>query len=463
MRRWFASALGVVKEHPSEEPVQHHSRSHPPGIAEGTKLPSIGDVLGTRYRLDQLIGYGGAAVVYLGYDLELNHQVAIKVLLIDRAISGSAIGRQLRVEARAAMRLSHPIIARVFNYERHDPWEFLVMEFVRGQNLNVLSRSRPNGRFEIRETIHIGLDVLDALSYAHKQDVIHNDITPRNILINQRNEVKLCDFGLSMLIDLQAEQSSKTVLGTVAYISPERLQGGAVDARSDLYSLGATLFKLSVGRPPFGAHSNNGMVVHASDGNDSLLDIPRPFKAILSKALMKDPNGRFTDAAEMGRALLKVLRDLPSDAQIGSEQQSINTVKPSIVPDEKKVQYLRNRHKPPPGMLWVDPRNIEYEGKNFDIKGFYLDRTPVTNMQYAKFVSARRHVAPLWWDGVQPPEDKLDHPVVGITISQARRYAAWCNKRLPTTLEWIAALYGKDNQLLTEVRGMSLSFLGGCW
>ena len=321
------------------------------------------------------------------------------------------------------------------------------MEFVRGQNLNVMARNRPNGRFELRETIHVGLDVLDALAYAHQQGVIHNDITPRNILINQRNEIKLCDFGLSRLTDLQVRQSSKkTILGTAAYISPERLQGKAVDVRSDLYSLGATLFKLSVGRPPFRIRSNNTNGEHTSSNGDALLDIPRSFRAVLSKALRKDPNARFTDATEMSEALLKVLRNQISVPQISSEQHFENSSKPTIVPSEQKIQHHPKENNSPADMVWIDPGSIEYEGKDYDIEGFYLDRTPVTNAQYAEFIAKKSQQPPIWWAGEQPPEDKLDHPVVGITIAQARRYAAWRKKRLPTTLEWVAAWYRRDHQ-----------------
>jgi serine/threonine-protein kinase len=415
-------------------------------------MPRIGDVLNTRYRLDQLIGYGGAAVVYRGFDLKSHHHVAIKVLLFDRVNGGSDFNGHLRDEARAAMRLSHPFIARVFKHDRQGSWEYLVMEFVSGQNLNVLSRARPNGRLEIRETINVGLDVLDALGYAHQQGVIHNDIKPRNILVDQRNEVKLCDFGLSRLTDFQASRSFKTVLGTAAYISPERLQGRPANARSDLYSLGATLFKISVGRPPFRTRSNKTDRGYASDRRDTLPKIPRAFKAVLSKALKKDPNARFASAAEMSEALLEVLHNRISVPQISSKQHTKHAFKPESVPSEQQVQHRRSENKPPTDMVWTNPGSIEYEGKDFDINGFYLDRTPVTNKQYAEFIDANSQLPPLWWAGAKPPEDKLDHPVVGITIAQARLYAAWCNKRLPTTLEWVCALYGTDKPRISSQR-----------
>jgi serine/threonine protein kinase len=443
--RWLASALGVRREVPLEEPAQRRLKAPPLNTVESTEIPDIGEVFGARYRLDQLIGYGGVAVVYRGYDLELHHYVAIKVLLLDHVNSTPELGRHLRDEAMAVMRLSHPFITRIYNYERKGKWEYLVMELVRGQNLNVLTCGRPNGRLELRETIHIGLDVLEALAYAHKQGVIHNDITPKNILINQHNEVKLCDFGLSSLTDLQVRRFFKTVLGTAAYISPERLQGGPTDVRSDLYSLGATLFKISAGHPPVKINTNNASAEPpVPDEDNTSSDLPRSFKLVLNKALMKDPNARFTDATEMSEALLDVLRNHVSAATVERHLKLVS--EPEKASKKQRDQYPQSNNKTPSGMVWVDPGTIEYEGKRFEIESFYLDRTPVTNKQYAKYIAMQAQLPPLWWNGALPPEDKLEHPVVGITIAQARHYAAWCNKRLPTTLEWIAALYETDHR-----------------
>jgi serine/threonine protein kinase len=445
---WLARALGIVREEPLEEPEPSQHRSKVPsfGVAGSVEIPYIGELLGARYRLDQLIGHGGVAVVYRGYDLKLYHHVAIKVLLFDRVNSTPEFGRHLRDEARVAMRLSHPFITRVFNYGRQGGWEYLVMEFVRGQNLNVLSLGRPNGRLELREAIHIGLDTLDALAYAHKQGVIHNDITPKNILINQKNEVKLCDFGLSRLTDLQVRRSFKTILGTAAYISPERLQGRPADVRSDLYSLGATLFKISTGRPHAKFRTDNAGAEPALGEDDAFPDLPRSFKLVLDRALMKDPNARFTDAAEMSEALLEVLRNRVSVPVSNVDRRFKNTFELETAPGEQKVPSLQNNNKTSPEMVWIDPVTIEYEGIRFSIDSFYMDRTPVTNRQYAEYIATQAQLPPVWWNGVHPPEDKLDHPVVGITIAQARRYAAWCNKRLPTTLEWVAALYEIDRR-----------------
>jgi serine/threonine protein kinase len=524
VRRWLANTFGIVEigtdnrfEKVSPEMAQLY-------VIGGIRVPSVGVVLSGRYRIDQLIGHGGIAVVYRGFDLEVHHTIAVKVLMLDSLFNKKRdrdpeLERCLRNEARAVMSLSHPSITRVYNYERHKPWEYLIMEFVSGQNLHVLSRARPNGRFELKETIHIGLDVLDALSHAHKQGVIHNDITPRNILVDQHNEIKLCDFGLSILTDLQIKRpatnpqqrdnkgsrSIHSTMGTVAYMSPERIQGKPVDTRSDLYSLGATLYTLATGHAPFGTRLKDVAKGQASGKTASAFKLPRSLEAILLKAMKNDPNGRFNNAQEMADALLEVLHNLPSPyianqdtvtrplvhkrnvivpptssidppqgnhkseysqlqlvqkqapvtaATLDKSVSKISPLKETFAPPppsikDKPISSVNNKEVSPLDMVWISSRNIEYENRHYDIGGFYMDRTPVTNTQYAKFVDAQHELPPSWWSGSLPPADKRDHPVVGITIAQARRYAQWCGKRLPTTLEWIAVVRGIYGQQFT--------------
>jgi len=518
VRRWLANTFGIVEIGTDNRSKKVSSEMAQLYVIGGIRVPSVGAVLNGRYRIDQLIGHGGIAVVYRGFDLEIGHTIAIKVLMIDhlnkKRDGNSELVRCLRNEARAVMSLSHPSIARVYNYERHNPWEYLIMEFVSGQNLHVLSRARPSGRFELRETIHIGLDVLEGLTHAHKQGVIHNDITPRNILVNQHSDIKLCDFGLSILTDLQINRSAdklqkanngnrtkRSTMGTVAFISPERIHDKPVDVRSDLYSVGATLYTLASGHTPFGTRLKDVIKGQATEKTMSASKLPRSFEAILLKAMRHDPSRRFNDAQEMADALLEILHSLPSafianqdavtrplnndrnviqslassndysqsnhkvkDSRLQQpKKQSLTTIAtqdnavssitaakqaptPASSIKDKATSPVSKAEVSPLDMVWITPRNIEHENNRYDISGFYMDRTPVTNAQYAKFVDAQRELSPSWWPGSSPPLDKRDHPVVGITIAQARRYSRWCGKRLPTTLEWIAVARSIDRQ-----------------
>ncbi|MCP4409953.1 MAG: protein kinase [Gammaproteobacteria bacterium] len=452
VRQWLRTALGFGGSDINIELGQALSSGPRLDIVAGVQVPAIGEILGGRYRLDQLIGRGGVAVVYRAYDLKLQHLFTVKVLMLDGVADedvDSDLKRSLRIEALAAMRLSHPFIARVYHYEHQGPWEFLIMEFVSGTDLRIVTRTRQNGRLEVEETVHIGLDVLEALAYAHQQGVIHNDISPRNILIDSQYNIKLCDFGLSRLIDLQIIHSPRTISGTVAYMSPERIRGLAADARSDLYSLAATMYALSTGRTPFGTRPTEAVKGHTKLDFSSFPHLPPAFEMVLRKAMEKDPKDRFSDAKEMADAL----RDILCGRQLVLTEDPIE-----IAPKVKQAEGAPTLPTPPKGledeqkrddlvstdMILIKPRTIEYEEKVFDIQGFYMDRTPVTNAKYAKFVREEGQIPPSWWLGRRPPKDRLDHPVVGITIADARRFAAWCGKRLPTTLEWLAVVQGEQ-------------------
>jgi hypothetical protein len=333
------------------------------------------------------------------------------------------------------------------------------MEFVPGRNLGVVANMHENRRLGVRETILIGLDVLEALGYAHEQGIVHNDITPNNILIDNHNTVKVCDFGLSRLADLQAGHNGVSTSGTAAYMSPERIHGRSTDARSDLYALGATLYAVSCGSPPFGLRPADALKGHTQDRPPPCGSIPSPLAAILHKALEKDPDARFAHARELADALSDLLHERRHDpvAASSAPQCPVRQVLPKTadhthteIPDFGNKSRAGDgvRATPPPDMAWIPPRQITIDGNRFAIDGFHMDLTPVTNAQYARFVEAEQQLPPAWWSGRQPPRDKRDHPVVGITIAQARRYAAWQGKRLPTTLEWISVIQGKEGRRL---------------
>lgn len=452
LSHWLTTTFGLADaEHAACCAQQSTLPPQAETTAQQAQAPPVGAVLNKRYRLDELIGKGGAAAVYRGYDLALDHLIAVKVLLLE-GITGRATESEfkhhLRSEARAAMRLSHPLIARVYTYQPQDPWEYLIMEFVPGRTLRALARARKQRRLEVHETIQIGLEVLEALAYAHEQGVIHNDISPRNILVDDHQAIKVCDFGLSRLLDLQISRAGRRITGTAAYMSPERIRGLPFDGRSDLYSLGATLYAISSGRAPFGTRANDAFKGHTTEMPPPSPHLPQAFQAILHKALEKDPAARFAEAREMANALAALLRSHQGAAvsphrETTPEPQRVVALLPTEPSVIKQPGSAKPRAKPPPDMGWITPRKIELEGKRFEVEGFYMDHTPITNAQYEEFVRAQGALPPAWWHGSKPPKGKLDHPVVGITIAQARRYAAWHGKRLPTTLEWLAVVRGE--------------------
>lgn len=297
LRRWLGGTGPERRPDPEPDP-------EPPPSA-----PPVGAVLNARYRLDEHLGRGAAAVVYAGHDLVLDVRVAVKVLLLDGIASGAEaaeIAADLRNEAKAAMTLAHPNIASVHTYERHAPWEFLVMEFVEGTTLHGYRIAQPKRRVEPGEVARFGAMVLDALAYAHSKGITHNDIKPSNVLLPAEGGLKVCDFGLARMVG--AHQTDSNILaGTVAYMCPERIRGGRGDARSDLYSVGAMLYMLGNGQTPFGSKPRDALKGHLGDPPPTSRYLPVALDGVLKVALAKDPNQRYQGADEMREALVRAM------------------------------------------------------------------------------------------------------------------------------------------------------------
>jgi len=260
-----------------------------------------GSVLGDRYRVEARIGAGGMAEVYRGIDPVLNRPVAIKILLPQFARDGSFVDR-FRREAQAVARLNHPNIVAVYDTGSTDDTQWIVMEFIEGRTLQeFLSSDRrptPDQACEIAEHI------CDALTAAHAKGVIHRDIKPGNVMVTRGGAVKLMDLGIArMVAGPETAPQTSAVLGTAAYMSPEQAQGQSVDARTDLYSLGAVLYEMLTGRPPFGGDSPVAIAykqVNESPPLPSSLnaDVSPQLDAVVLRALSKNPANRYQSAQE---------------------------------------------------------------------------------------------------------------------------------------------------------------------
>ncbi|TML13370.1 MAG: serine/threonine protein kinase, partial [Actinobacteria bacterium] len=207
-------------------------------------------VFNGRYELQRRLARGGMADVFLARDRLLDRPVAIKVLFPDLAADPAFVQR-FRREAQAAANLNHPNIVSIFDWGQQDDTYFIVMEFIDGRSLADLIRTE--GALDADRAAEIASDVAAALGIAHRSGVIHRDVKPGNVLITSDGQVKVADFGIAtVLSDTNTDLTrAGTVMGTATYFSPEQAQGRSVDARSDLYSLGAVLYEMIVGRPPF--------------------------------------------------------------------------------------------------------------------------------------------------------------------------------------------------------------------
>ncbi len=269
-------------------------------------------ILSGRYELHSRIARGGMAEVYLARDRLLDRPVAIKVLFPEFAVDPSFVER-FRREAQAAANLTHASIVGVFDWGSYESTYFIVMEYVRGRALSEILRAE--GRLDPHQAADLIVDIAGALSFAHRNGVVHRDIKPGNVLISPQGQVKVADFGIARAMSGSGEQNltqTGSVMGTATYFSPEQAQGLSVDPRSDLYSLGVVLYEMLAGRPPF---SGDGPVAiaykHVQENPVPLrrLDatIPVELEFICMKLLAKDPDDRYASAEDL-RADLRRFR-----------------------------------------------------------------------------------------------------------------------------------------------------------
>lgn len=288
-------------------------------------------VLSGRYRVDELIGRGGMASVYSGYDLTLGRPVAIKILKRDLA-NDSTFRTRFRLEAQAASRMANPAIVRVYDAGEDSekdaagaphPIPFIVMELVHGQLLKDIVAAGP---VPAADAVRYVDGILEALEYSHRAGVVHRDIKPGNVMVTPTGQVKVMDFGIARAVSESSSTVAETtaILGTASYFSPEQAKGESVDARADLYSTGVVLYELLTGRPPFRGETPVAVAYqHVSETpvppSEVNPEVPRALDAVVLRALAKDPFQRFQDAAQF-RETLDATTDgrSPSKRQVGA-------------------------------------------------------------------------------------------------------------------------------------------------
>jgi serine/threonine-protein kinase len=271
-------------------------------------LSLVRQALGDRYAVDREIGRGGAARVFLAQDRE-GRKVALKILHPELAVSVTA-QRFLR-EISMLSRLQHPHIAQMLDYGELDMLVYYAMRFIEGPNLRVyLQRER---RCSLDDAVRHASEMLDALDAAHALGIVHRDVKPENIVLSPEGAV-LLDFGIARAVAVSGNERltrSGFTVGTSAYMSPEQVDGGDLDQRSDIYSLGCVLFECLTGQPPFHDPLEAAVLkmhtqVPAADVRKLRTGIPRPLADAVGKALAKDPGDRWQTARQMLEALRAV-------------------------------------------------------------------------------------------------------------------------------------------------------------
>lgn len=291
--------------------------------------------LSSRYVLGEILGFGGMSEVHLARDNRLDRDVAIKVLRADLARDPTFYLR-FRREAQNAAALNHPAIVAVYDTGEAEteagPLPFIVMEYVEGNTLRDIVRAE--GPMPARRAMEVIADVCAALDFSHRNGIVHRDVKPANVMINNAGAVKVMDFGIARAIADSSSPMTQTaaVIGTAQYLSPEQARGEQVDARSDVYSLGCVLFEILTGEPPFKGDSPVAVAYqHVREDPElpSLVnpDIPRELDSIILKAMAKNPANRYQSAAEMRTDLVRVL---------GGQRPSA----PTVMNDEDRTTIL---------------------------------------------------------------------------------------------------------------------------
>lgn len=291
-------------------------------------LLNPGSVLGDRYEIIEKIGSGGMAVVYRGKDKKLDRYVTIKVLRKE-FIGDEEFIERFRSEACSAARLSHPNIVRVYDVGEDGEINYIVMEYIHGDTLKTAIRKK--APFDSRSTINVAIQIASALSQAHKAHIVHRDIKPQNILVGTDGVVKVTDFGIARAARATTMTTTANAAGSVHYFSPEQARGGYVDEKSDIYSLGITMFEMITGVLPF--QGNNSVSIALKHINEELPDIRQynpnctpSLEGIIKKATMKKADERYASIdlmlADLMRARTEVAVHAEQERQAEAKERS---------------------------------------------------------------------------------------------------------------------------------------------
>ncbi|MFQ6023877.1 MAG: CHASE2 domain-containing serine/threonine-protein kinase [Acidiferrobacterales bacterium] len=281
-------------------------------ILEGVdQKPTLG-----RYEIDKELGKGAMGTVYLGRDPKINRVVAIKTLALSDEFEDDELEKAKQRffrEAETAGRLSHPNIVTIYDAGEEQDLAYIAMEYLEGKDLTHFIKSK--GRLPLEFVMNLTARVADALDYAHKQDVVHRDIKPANIMYNEKERsVKVTDFGIAR-ITASSRTRTGVILGTPSYMSPEQLAARKVDGRSDLFSLGVTMYELLAAAQPFGGETMAALMYQITNTKHSDLtqrrpEVPACVRSIIDKLLEKDPDKRFQAGGELKRALLECVSSI---------------------------------------------------------------------------------------------------------------------------------------------------------
>ncbi|MEA2958922.1 MAG: eukaryotic-like serine/threonine-protein kinase [Alphaproteobacteria bacterium] len=410
----------------------------------------VAQVLSANYELETEVGRGGMGIVYCARDKRLKREIAIKVLPPELSFRADIRQRFLR-EAETAAQLNHPNIVPIYTVEERDNLVYFVMAYIKGDNLGQrLQQHGPIAPVEVRRILR---EVADALSYAHNRNVIHRDIKPDNIIIDdETGRAMVTDFGIARALTDSGDSrltATGMAIGTPAYMSPEQSAGdSAIDGRSDLYSLGVVGYQMLCGQPPFVANNTPSMLVkHLSEKpipvDERWPDLPQDLSRAVMMCLEKDPADRFPNAAAFALALDG--GSMPTLATRASSAASLSGTRASTR-EREITEPLRDRYTPPSQSYgpaqpsaeemsrWQAPMVVSFRRKlapylavnailvpislfsNHDFIALTVIWTVALAFKYSKLWAAGFD----WRDVFRQPRNRLMFDVAAETIDDAR-------------------------------------------
>jgi eukaryotic-like serine/threonine-protein kinase len=309
-----------------------------------------GELIADRYELVELIGKGGMSSVFKAHDRLLDRTVAIKVLHPHYTDDEEYVER-FRREARSVAQLSHPNIVTVIDRGEDEGRQFIVFEYVEGENLK--QRLQQTGAMPVQDVLLLGLQMARALSFAHLRGLVHRDVKPQNVLLNDDGQAKMTDFGIARSVDVEGVTITGTVLGTSEYIAPEQARGQRVDAQTDVYSLGVVLYELLTGAVPYEGETFVTVALqHVNEPVPSVLerrpDAPPRLALAVEQAMAKSPDQRFESMDELVGELEACLDDLDPS----SEDATMITRGPVAARGRRRERPPRPRRRRRLGVLW---------------------------------------------------------------------------------------------------------------
>lgn len=431
----------------------------------------------SKYELLEFLG-GGMSHVFRARDTVLGRTVAIKILTPAGVADADTKARFLQ-EARTASNISHENILAVYDFGEEAGKPYMVMEFLRGRTLRAAVKDHLLP--DLQGKLRIAIQVARALDYVHQNKIVHRDVKPENVNVDDSGRAKLMDFGIAKAADLSLTQPGY-VLGTPYYMSPEQIMGKPVTGSVDIYAFGIMLYETLLGTRPYSGDSIETIfykIIHEPLDLSPLVlaGVPAEVVAIVARCTRKEAAERYADFGGLVTELEGVLgaRSAPKTVPAAPEPPPKPKImlpvgigvaiiaitagvlfwisrgkapEPPKQPETKVVEKKTEQHTLPPSqgtptgkmdLVAAGEFLFGLDKKTENLPAFYIDETEVSNQSYADFCAVTQYPRPPGFDAAHP-----QLPVVNITIADARAFAAWAGKRLPTSKEWEKAARGKD-------------------